>query len=162
MDYFSHSWYVFYTRPRAEKQVELILKKQGIITFLPLHLTRRVWSDRIKMIETPLFSSYIFVYTKESNLLSLLKTNGICRIVYHDNSPAQISNKEIESIRKFLEIAKEQELNYVINEEVLIASGPMRDISGKIKKIGKKFVILHLEQLGMTICVGQKQIVKVR
>jgi len=57
------NWYLLYTASRAEKQVEQRIKLEGVEVFLPMHLTPRKWSDRVKMVEVPLFSSYIFVRT---------------------------------------------------------------------------------------------------
>ena len=48
------NWYVLYTAPRAEKQVKQRLDAQGIKSWLPLHKTPRVWSDRVKIVEIPL------------------------------------------------------------------------------------------------------------
>src|SRR5512140_1670119 len=54
-------WYALYTRPRAEKMVYSRLEEGGIEAFLPLYKTLRKWSDRKKLVEKPLFSSYVFV-----------------------------------------------------------------------------------------------------
>ena len=32
--------------------------------------------------------------------------------------------------------------------------------SGKIKKIGRKYLILHIEQMGITVCVKQNQVIR--
>ena len=48
-------WYVLYTTARAEKHVELKLQAEGVETYLPLHKCPRKWSDRVKMVEMPLF-----------------------------------------------------------------------------------------------------------
>jgi len=58
-------WYALYTRPRAEKLVFQRLIEEGIETFLPLQKTYRMWSDRKKLIEKPLLSSYVFVMTNK-------------------------------------------------------------------------------------------------
>jgi transcription antitermination factor NusG len=57
-------WYALYTKPRAEKLVHQRLIEVEIEAFLPLQKTIRIWSDRKKMIEKPLLSSYVFVKTK--------------------------------------------------------------------------------------------------
>lgn len=154
------NWYVLYTSARAEKQVEQRLKLLDIEAFLPMHFSPRRWSDRVKMVEVPLFSSYIFVRTTDAVLRTLLSVAGVSRIVFFNAQPAIVSPKEIAAIAKFLTLAKERELEYNIDEEVLIACGPMKDIAGKIKKIGKEYIILYIEQLGSTVCVSQKQLVK--
>lgn len=154
------NWYVLYTTPRAEKRVAQRLAKAGIETFLPLHLSPRRWSDRIKYVEVPLFSSYIFVHTDDSILRTLIKIQGVSRIVFYEGKPAIIRPKEIAAIQSFLEKAQKKEISFTINDEVLIACGPLKDISGKIKKIGKKYILLHLEQLGITVNVAVDQVVK--
>ncbi|MDR2362258.1 MAG: UpxY family transcription antiterminator [Prevotellaceae bacterium] len=153
-------WHVLYTAPRAEKQVDKRLQQQGIQTFLPLHLSPRRWSDRVKWVEMPLFPSYIFVQTTEYILRSLPTVPGVVRIVFYNNRPALIKNSEIKAIRTFLEQAREKELQYTVDDEVLIACGPLKNISGKITKIGKRFLVLHMEELGITVSVKIDQIIK--
>jgi len=110
------SWYVLYTASRAEIQVEKRLKVREIETFLPLHLTPRRWSDRIKMVEVPLFNSYIFVKTSDEVLRELTKVPGISRIVYYNRQPAVVREIEIEAIKNFLANAKGKECEFVENE----------------------------------------------
>lgn len=65
MDPKETNWYVLYTFPRAEKQVKERLEREGIDCWLPLHRSPRVWSDRVKLVDVPLFNSYIFVHCAE-------------------------------------------------------------------------------------------------
>jgi transcription antitermination factor NusG len=153
-------WYVLYTTARAEKQVELKLQAEGVETYLPLHKCPRKWSDRVKMVEMPLFSSYIFVNTTDEKLRTLIRVNGVARIVYYNGKPAVMRPKEIEAIREFVQKAAERECEFGLSEEVLVACGPLKDISGKIKKIGRKYLILHIEQMGITVCVKQNQVIR--
>lgn len=153
-------WYVLYTTARAEKQVELKLQAEGVETYLPLHKCPRKWSDRVKMVEMPLFSSYIFVNTTDEKLRTLIRVNGVARIVYYNGKPAVMRPKEIEAIREFVQKAAERECEFGLSEEVMVACGPLKDISGKIKKIGRKYLILHIEQMGITVCVKQNQVIR--
>lgn len=153
-------WYVLYTTARAEKQVELKLQAEGVETYLPLHKCPRKWSDRVKMVEMPLFSSYIFVHTTDEKLRTLIRVNGVARIVYYNGKPAVMRQKEIEAIREFVQKAAERECEFGLSEEVMVACGPLKDISGKIKKIGRKYLILHIEQMGITVCVKQNQVIR--
>lgn len=153
-------WYVLYTTARAEKQVELKLQAEGVESYLPLHKCPRKWSDRVKMVEMPLFSSYIFVHTTDEKLRTLIRVNGVARIVYYNGKPAVMRPKEIEAIREFVQKAAERECEFGLSEEVLVACGPLKDISGKIKKIGRKYLILHIEQMGITVCVKQNQVIR--
>ena len=153
-------FYALDTSASAEKQVVFFFYSEGVETYLPLHKCPRKWSDRVKMVEMPLFSSYIFVRTTDEKLRTLLRINGVSRIVYYNSQPAIIRPKEIEAIREFVQKAAERECEFGLSEEVMVACGPLKDISGKIKKVGKKYLILHIEQMGLTVCVKQNQVIR--
>jgi len=53
-------WFAIRTRPRWEKLVHQALEGKGYEAFLPLYKSRRRWCDRIKELEVPLFSGYLF------------------------------------------------------------------------------------------------------
>lgn len=153
-------WYVLYTAPRAEKQVADRLSLAGVDNWLPLHRSPRVWSDRVKIVEIPLFNSYIFVNCNEAKLRGLLNVYGVSRIVYYDGKPAIVRQVEIDAIKQFLEEAACHEL--CEGEEVEILRGAMKQVSGRVKKINKKHLFLYIEQLGATVCVDLTDVAKVK
>ena len=146
------NWYALYTTPRAEKRVFERLMDEGVTSYLPLHTTPRVWSDRIKMVDMPLFSSYVFVKCKGFELFKYLKINGVVRIVFYDGKPAVIRQSEIEAMIEFLEAAKGKTL--ATGDEVEILVGSMKKRAGKIIKIKKKYLYLRIDQLAATVCVN--------
>ena len=149
---FKKNWYVLYTSPRFEKRVLERLELNGTESYLPLHRCPRVWSDRVKLVEIPLFNSYIFVHCKPHEVMPLVRINGVVRVVFYDGKPAIIRPFEIEAIKRFLEVAKEKTL--CTGDEVEILTGMLRKKSGKIIKIKKKFVMIHIDQLAATVCVN--------
>ena len=153
-------WYALYTQPRAEKKVNERLQALVDECYLPLHKAPRVWSDRIKIVDKPLFSSYIFVRCRETELYSLIQVNGVVRIVYYCGKPAIIRPKEITAIQMFLEQAAKREL--CIGEEVEILSGSFKHISGKIRKIKKNYLLLYIEQIGGSVCVNLTNVANVK
>ncbi|HRX93358.1 MAG TPA: transcription termination/antitermination NusG family protein, partial [Chitinophagaceae bacterium] len=54
-------WLAVYTKPRWEKKVNKLFKEKGLESYCPLNKVRRKWSDRMKIVEEPLFKSYVFV-----------------------------------------------------------------------------------------------------
>ena len=153
------NWYALYTKPRAEKQVNDRLQASAVESYLPLHQTPRVWSDRVKNVDKPLFSSYIFVRCSETELHPLLHVDGVIRIVYYCGKPAVIRQKEIEAIRLFLERAANREL--CVGEEVEILCGALKRVSGEILKIKKHHLFLIIKQIGATVCVNLANIAPV-
>ena len=147
-----NSWYALYTKPRAEKKVNERLQEKGVECYLPLHRAPCIWSDRVKLIDKPLFTSYIFVRCSEPELHALLHINGVLRVVYYCDRPAVIRQKEIDAILSFLEQAANRKL--CVGEEVEILSGVLKRISGKIQKIKKNYLLLTIERIGATVCVN--------
>lgn len=89
------NWYVFYTRPRAEKKVNENLLSLGYESFLPLMSEFKIWKNRQrKLIETPLFPSYIFVLATRNDIFNINRTYGICCCVTTAGIPAVISNND--------------------------------------------------------------------
>ncbi|GAB1416559.1 hypothetical protein MASR2M117_19650 [Paludibacter sp.] len=153
-------WYVLYTSPRAEKQVLQRLLDENIESFLPLHLSPRRWSDRIKLVETPLFSSYIFVYTIHHRLFDLVRLPGISRVIYFEGKPAVIREREIKAIRQFLEIANGKAYKIELDDEVRVSVGALKNTVGKVIKIKKKYAVLLLNELGLQAQVRLDELVK--
>lgn len=152
-------WYVLYTSPRAEKKVHERLIAQGVTSWLPLHRSPRVWSDRVKLVDIPLYNSYLFVHCHESELIGFLRIYGVARIVYYAGKPAVVRQKEIDAIKEFLTEASGRTL--IVGDEVEILRGGLKNVSGKIKKIKKKYIYLYLEQLGVTVSVKTDDIAPV-
>ena len=155
-----YRWYALYTKPRFEKRVKEKLELNGFDCYLPLHRTPRVWSDRVKMVDMPLFSSYIFVKCREYEILSLIRITGIVRVVFYDGRPAVIRQQELDSIQKFIELAEGKVL--CTGDEVEILTGSWKSRSGKIVKIKKKYLILSIEQLTATVCVNTDYVAPIK
>src|SRR5580698_5536039 len=95
-------WYVIYTKPRWEKKVYSRLREKGLESYCPLNKVRKKWSDRLKIVEEPLFKSYVFIHISEEDIPQVRMVNGVLNFVYWLGKPAIVRTTEIESIKKFL------------------------------------------------------------
>jgi transcription antitermination factor NusG len=148
-------WLAVYTRPRWEKKVDLLLKEKGTESYCPLNKVRRKWSDRVKVVEEPLFKSYVFVKVSESDRLQVRTTPGVINFVYWNGKPAVIKEKEIATIRKFLDEYQDVEVfpinNLEVDQRVKITMGPLMDQEGKVLAIRKKTVKVAIDSLGYVL-----------
>ena len=92
-------WYAVYTRPRAEKIVNSRLVELNIEVFLPLYKTLRKWSDRKKIIEKPLFSSYIFVNVNSKEQIKVLRVDGVVKYISFENKAVAIPEAQINNLK---------------------------------------------------------------
>lgn len=147
-------WLAVYTKPRWEKKVNLLLKDKGIECYCPLNKVRRKWSDRIKVVEEPLFKSYVFVRISEDGMTNVRMTNGVVNFLYWLNKPAVIKEKEIETIQKFLNEYMNVEANPVNvqpDSRVRINRGAFMDKEGVVKRLMSKKVEVVIESIGYSL-----------
>ena len=144
-------WYAIYTRPRWEKKVSSLLVEKGIESYCPLNKVRRKWSDRIKTIEEPLFKSYVFVKIEDAERTNVRMTSGVVNFVYWDGKPALIREKEIQTIKRFMDEYENVDvvrMELSPEERVRVTSGPMMDQEGRIIELKNKTAKVCIDSLG--------------
>lgn len=144
-------WYAIYTRPRWEKKVNSLLIQKGIESYCPLNKVRRKWSDRIKTVEEPLFKSYVFVKIDDTERSNVRMTNGVVNFVYWDGKPAVIREKEIQTIKRFLNEYEQVEVvkvDFAVEDRVRVIAGPMMDQEGKVIELKNKTAKVCIDSLG--------------
>ena len=147
-------WMAIYTQPRAEKKVDFRLKEQEIESYLPLKKVKRKWSDRTKIVEMPLISSYVFVKCTNSERRKVLETYGVVNFIFYRGKPAIIRDEEMETMWKFLSDYSRMDLKVVQLEpgqKVNVESGPLAGRSGEVLYTKKNRVGIRLESLGLQI-----------
>ena len=78
----ANKWYAVYTRPRWEKKVHQRFSEKGWESYCPLNKVEKQWSDRIKVVEEPLFKSYVFIRLQEEEASAVRMVNGVVNFVY--------------------------------------------------------------------------------
>ena len=147
----SQKWYAIYTRPRWEKKVDKLLIQKGIESYCPLNKVRRKWSDRMKLVEEPLFKSYVFVKITDEERTAVRMTDGVVNFVYWNGKPAIIKDKEIQAIRLFLNEYENVQLVKIelrAEDRVRIIAGPLMDQEGKVLEIKNKMAKVQIDSLG--------------
>lgn len=140
-----------YTRPRWEKKVNSILQEKGFESYCPLNKVRRKWSDRIKVVEEPLFKSYVFVKISDKERSAVRLINGTLNFVYWDGKPAVIKEREIVTIKRFLdeyENVEARPMEIKLHQRVRITNGTLMDQEGKVIDIRHKKVKVAIDSLG--------------
>jgi transcription antitermination factor NusG len=145
-DITEEKWYAIYTRPRAEKLVYNRLVEAGVETYLPLQKTFRKWSDRKKLVEKPLLSSYIFVKTNSKYFPVVYKTNGVVKFVSFEGYPVSIPQKQIDVLRLLIDSNADIEVSserFEKGDSVEVVNGSLIGLTGELIKIGthNRFVV---------------------
>ena len=147
-------WYVVYTRPRWEKKVALYLGEEGIAYYCPLHKVSRQWSDRIKVIQEPLFKGYVFVYILEDEKTAVKKINGILNFVNWLGKPAVVQEEEILNIKRFLNDFEEVSIltdKISKTDFVKVEAGLMMNYFGTVLEVRGNYAVLNIESMGLSL-----------
>ena len=155
-------WYAVYTHSRAEKRVSERLTEEGIENFLPMQKTLRQWSDRKKMIEKPIISSYVFVRVVPREFLTVRKTDGVVKIITLDSKPVVIPEDQM----KNLHILCSSDADVMVSDKVYLKGdlveviyGSLTGLRGELIRVGRKHkVIIRILEPGMNLTVDIKTI----
>jgi transcription antitermination factor NusG len=151
-------WYAVHTKSRHEKVAEAILKSRGITAFLPLREVLSQWKDRKKIINVPLFPSYLFVRIGLSDIQSVMYTKGVLRLVGCNGIPIPVPTEQIEAIMKVVHNKlKYDPYPYLgIGRDVMIKRGPLQGIVGKIidkKKSSKHTLVISIDLIKRSVSI---------
>ena len=151
----TRKWLAIYTRPRWEKKVNQLLKEKGLESYCPLNKVRRKWSDRVKIVEEPLFKSYVFVKVSDDDRTAVRMTSGAINFVYWQGKPAVIKEKEISAIKRFLDeyenVEARSSAELKVNQRVRITDGSLMDQEGKVIDLRRKTARVSIDSLGYTL-----------
>ncbi len=151
-------WYAVYTNPRAEKQVRDRLLEAAVEVFLPLQKTYRMWSDRKKLIEKPLLSSYVFVKVSPVAFPKVYQTPGVVRFVTFEGQPASIPQNQIDNLRLLINSDAEIEISsekFEKGDNVEVTRGSLVGLTGELVKTGAHSrVIVRIDRLDQNLIVN--------
>lgn len=154
-------WYAIYTRSRHEKRTYALLNDSGVEAYLPLVRTWRIWSDRKKQVEVPLFSSYLFVRTaagESRQYLDILNTPGVVRFITFEGKAVPVPDHQIHALQRLNKEGVDMECMATYpppGTPVMVTQGPMKGLTGEVITVGKnKKVVLRLDTLDKCVTLN--------
>ncbi len=150
------SWFAIRVKSRCEWAVSDALRQKGYEEFLPLYWSRRRWSDRVKVLQLPLFSGYLFCRFAAADRVPILSTPGVVLIVGSGKTPLPIEAKEVEAIR--VAVNSGQKIvpwpNLEIGRTVRIEEGSLRGLEGVLLRFkGTNQLIVGVQLLQRAVAV---------
>jgi transcription antitermination factor NusG len=155
------SWYAIYTKARWEKKVADRLSKDGIESYCPLNKVVRQWSDRKKVVDEPLFKSYVFVRINSKQRSSVREVDGVVSFVYWLGNPAVIRDLEIELIKRFLNEyinVRVEKASVKINDRIKILNGPFMEQEANVIAVNNRIVKAIIPSLGYVMTAERKNV----
>lgn len=151
-------WFVLQTRPRNESVVQKQVQARCIETFLPQIEKIRIWSDRKKKIQEPLFPGYVFVHGSEDERVSAISgTAGALKYVFFEGRPAEVSEREIMLIRDSLKEPEKislEQMKISRGDEIVVTHGVFKGMKGRVNEFrGNYKLTVNLEELSYSFSI---------
>jgi len=130
----AQEWFALYTKSRHEKFVESQLLKKGIEAFTPKITLKKKWTDRVKLMEEPLFKSYCFAKFSLNKKIKILSQKGVVSIVHFSGQCIPVEEVVINSLRILMENKLNLDPYPYLKEgdKVVIKKGPLKGLEGFI------------------------------
>jgi transcription antitermination factor NusG len=127
-------WFAVQVRAMHEKRVATLLEQKGFEHLLPVQTVRKRWSDRIKEVDQPLFPGYLICRFSMNTRTSILKTDGVKRVVGIGCVPVPIDDQEVLAIQRVVESGLEMKPHAFLSlgQRVRIETGPFDGIEGHV------------------------------
>src|SRR5437868_481336 len=145
------NWYIVYTKPHCEKKVAALLAKRKIENICPLNSKKIKSFRRSKILQEPLFKSYVFVYISLDEITLIKQTDGVINILYWMGEPAVIKQDEIQAIKDFTNDHQNIELERThvdMYEAAKVIDGPSYSMEGNVFAVKNKTFKVSLPSIG--------------
>jgi transcription antitermination factor NusG len=148
-------WYACYTKARHEKRAYAGLLDRGIEAYLPLAPRVSQWKDRRKLVDWPLFPSYVFGRLCATELHRALTVPGVATLVKSGGRAVVIPDEELENVRRFTSALENGLVEaepcpfFAEGEWVEVMAGPLQGVRGVVvERRGRCRVLIGLRAIG--------------
>lgn len=151
-------WFAIYTMAKREKLVARRLAERGIEAYVPLQHLTRYYTRKIRHVELPLISGYVFTRITQKQYVPVLETPDVVNFVRFNKNLIAIPEMEIDIIRRVVGDKLEahvEPLSINVGDEVEIIGGQLTGVRGKlIARENKREVLLELHTIGYALRVS--------
>jgi len=136
----SKPWFALRVKPNYEKRVATALRGKGFEELLPLYRSKRQWSDRVKVMDLPLFPGYLFCRLDLASRLPLVTTPGFLYIVGVGKNPQPVDEAEILAVQSVMRsgVPVTPWPSLMVGQKVRLQHGPLRGLVGVLTKIANQ------------------------
>ena len=144
------NWRALYVQSKRERKIVNRLIKDGIEAYIPLKTELKQWSDRKKMVTTPMLNGYVFVRLPNSKRDRVYEVEGVLNYVRYNGADAIVRDNEIEVLKMIEErgyyVEYKNSIDINVGDLVEIKAGRFKGLNGIVEKIGNKthcFVVIN-------------------
>jgi transcription antitermination factor NusG len=154
-------WYAVKVRTRSEPIAVAALLNRGYDPFAPTIAERRPYSDRMAVVQVPVFPGYVFCRLDTQDKVPVISSPAVEYIVSFAGQPATVPDEEIEAVRRAVEAGGCPRTYLSIGQRIRIEYGSLAGLEGVLERNGKEnriVVSVHLLQRSVSVEIDEDQI----
>jgi transcriptional antiterminator RfaH len=148
-------WVVLHCRPRCEKKVVEVCRREGMHLYLPLRKKTHRYGPRTRVFEVPLFTGYVFGVAAREQKRWLRQNQYIANVL--DVCDQKKLVEQLNQIRKALTIGDSvvEVMPYLEKgRSVRVTAGPFRGLEGIVLRFQSKTkVVLNVDMIQQSVAV---------
>lgn len=148
-------WFAVYTKYKREKLVRQRLEEKGIHCYLPLQRLTRRYVRKVKQVELPLISCYVFIRIVKKEYVPVLETPDVVSFVRISRNLISIPEGEIRIMQRVVGEGLAVEVTpagYQVGDEVEIIGGNLTGIQGLLlANDNKNNFLIELTNMGYSL-----------
>ena len=154
-------WFAAKTTYRGEFKAQDFFESMSINSYVPYYKSKRVWSDRIKNINVPAISGYVFFELSKINY-QLINVNPFTKNIVKgiNGLPAIINEKEINTLKKHLNgDCLPGSLDLFKGQKIKVNSGPFIFKKGTVNKVSCNKVVISIDAMNISLILNKSSVV---
>ncbi|WP_131474389.1 UpxY family transcription antiterminator [Neotamlana nanhaiensis] len=147
------SWFVLSVKEKQEDKVAKMLEKMDFEVFNPLVKEIKFWSNKQKIVETPLFKSHIFVNIPEPYRGVVFALPDVKGYMFIDGKPAKVYKEEVDTIKGWLENGSHDLvlLSKLISRKEIHLKNWLSKNNAGVKWIGEQNVTTLIKEMNVIV-----------
>lgn len=143
------NWFVLLTKSHQEKSLVRDLSAHGIGCFLPLLQTVRFYSGRKHVVETPVFSSYVFLRGSMEDVYRADRTRRVARVI------KVVDQEKLDGELRNIALATSQRQKIEVYSflkkgmRVVVRAGPLKGLEGVVEDRKENRLFLQVGMLNV-------------
>ena len=155
------AWYVLKIRTGGELATVKALRERGYEPYCPMQKERRYYTDRVKVVDAPVFSGYVFCQFDSQKKLPIVSCPGVDYIVGFASGPSPVPEIELMNVRRMIDAGAQVIRGIEQGERVRVTQGALEGVEGVLVRdeAGDRLVVsIELLNQGASLLINKNEV----